>query len=127
MKLITKKQFLETTGPLAYIRYNVSTNIEVKIGVPTVENNTQWYYQDLFGFANPTEEDGTDGISLTAQKAKLENGESIPNQPWIKLTEENENEDDMFLIFEIEDMQNMIIPLAECFDKLTKDFFKPQE
>ena len=127
MKLITKKQFLETPGPLAYIRYNVSTNIEVKIGVPTVENNTQWYYQDLFGFANPTEEDGTDWISLTAQKAKLENGESIPNQPWIKLTEENENEDDMFLIFEMEDMQNMIIPLAECFDKLTKDFFKPQE
>ena len=127
MKLITKKQFLETPGPLAYIRYNVSTNIEVKIGVPTVENNTQWYYQDLFGFANQTEEDGTDWISLTAQKAKLENGESIPNQPWIKLTEENENEDDMFLIFEMEDMQNMIIPLAECFDKLTKDFFKPQE
>ena len=127
MKLITKKQFLETPGPLAYIRYNVSTNIEVKIGVPTVENNTQWYYQDLFGFANPTEEDGTDWLSITAQKAKLENGESIPNQPWLKLTEENENEDDMFLIFEMEDMQNMIIPLAECFDKLTKDFFKPQE
>ena len=127
MKLITKKQFLGTPGPLAYIRYNVSTNIEVKIGVPTVENNTQWYYQDLFGFANPTEEDGTDWISLTAQKAKLENGESIPNQPLLKLTEENENQDDMFLIFEMEDMQNMIIPLAECFDKLTKDFFKPQE
>ena len=123
MKLITKKQFLETPGPLAYIRYNVSTNIEVKIGVPTVENNTQWYYQDLFGFASSTEEDGTDWLSITAQKAKLENGESIHNQPWLKLTEENENEDDMFLIFEMEDMQNMIIPLAECFDKLTKDFF----
>ena len=85
-------------------------------------------YSKLDGrFANQTDEDGTDWLSITAQKAKLENGESIPNQPWLKLTEENENEDDMFLIFEMEDMQNMIIPLAECFDKLTKDFFKPQE
>lgn len=127
MKLITKKQFLETPGPLAYVRYNVSSNIEVKIGVPLNEWNTQWYYQELFGFATPAEENGTDWISLTAQKAKLEKGESIPNHPWIKITEEFENEDDMFLIFEMEDMKNMIIPLAECFDKLTKDFFKPQE
>lgn len=127
MKLITKKEFLQTPGPLAYIRYGVSSSIEVKIGVPTTEGNTQWYFQELFGFADPTEEDGTDWLSITAQKAKLEKGESIPNQPWIKITEEFENEDDMFLIFEMEDMKNMIIPLAECFDKLTKDFFKPQE
>lgn len=124
MKLLNKKDFLETPGPLAYIRYGVSSNIEVKLGVPTEENNTKWYYQELFGFADPTEEDGTDWLSITAQVSKLENGQSIPNQPWVKLTEPNENEDIKFLVFEMEDMKNMIIPLAECFDKLTKEFFK---
>ena len=123
MKLITKKEFLQTPGPLAYIRYGVSSIIEVKIGVPTTEDNTQWYFQELFGFADPTAEDGTDWLSITAQVSKMETGESIPNQPFIKLTDPNENEENQFLVFEVEDMKNMIVPLAECFDKLTKRFF----
>lgn len=128
MKLLTKKQFLETPAPVAYVRYNESQAIEVKVGTEFDEKGqpTGWYYQDLFGFADPDETDETDGtdwLSLTAQKCKLEKGLSVPNHPHIKTSKNG----DQFLVFEMNDMQNIIIPLAECFDKLTKDFFKSQE
>lgn len=121
MKLLTLEQFLAAPTPTVYIRYSDyqlyqnGLGLEVKKEVIYDEdyNAISWKYAPLWDLQSPF----NDG-SKQEQELALEANESIPN--CVKI-EKNYIPEESFIVFEMEDMQSLIIPLAECFDALANN------
>lgn len=121
MKIVKLKEFLKLESPLLYIRVKEGVSLEKQpLEVKVKSNSNTWEYKYLFGLFNNSESELENSINSLRDDKDL----SLKNETLIKTNTEDCKE---FLIFELEDIENTLIPVASCFDLLTKQTFSKKD